>query len=168
MKAVVFSGGRGCTNIIKAIISQTDLDLSIVVNAYDNGKSTGRIRSYVPGLLGPSDIRKNVSVLLECYNSLSMANFLEFRLKSNLENLPLIDFFQESNPEVFRLLSFEQYQNVKLALDYFEKYQKKVGQNFETFDCPVGNILLASLFLQYENDSILTLMRNSKCSISIK
>ena len=152
MKAVVFSGGRGCTNIIKAIISQTDLDLSIVVNAYDNGKSTGRIRSYVPGLLGPSDIRKNVSVLLECYNSLSMANFLEFRLKSNLENLPLIDFFQESNPEVFRLLSFEQYQNVKLALDYFEKYQKKVGQNFETFDCPVGNILLASLFLQYEND----------------
>ncbi len=60
MKAVVFSGGRGCTNIIKSIISQTDLDLAIVVNAYDNGKSTGRIRAYIPGLLGPSDIRKNV------------------------------------------------------------------------------------------------------------
>jgi 2-phospho-L-lactate transferase/gluconeogenesis factor (CofD/UPF0052 family) len=152
MKAVVFSGGRGCTNIIKSIISQTDLDLSIVVNAYDNGKSTGRIRSYVPGLLGPSDIRKNVSILLECYNSLSIANFLEFRLKSNLRNLPLIDFFQESNSEVFSLLSFEQYQNIKLALDYFEKYQKKVGNNFETFDCAIGNILLSSLYLQYEND----------------
>lgn len=152
MKAVVFSGGRGCTNIIKAIISQTDLDLSIVVNAYDNGKSTGRIRSYIPGLLGPSDIRKNVSVLLECYNSKSIANFLEFRLKSNSGNLPLIDFFQESYSEVFRLLSFEQYKNIELALDHFEKYQKEVDQNFETFDCPIGNIILASLFLQYEKD----------------
>lgn len=152
MKAVVFSGGRGCTNIIKSIIRQTELDLAIVVNAYDNGKSTGRIRAYIPGLLGPSDIRKNVSVLLECFDSLVMANFLEFRLASNLGNLPLIDLIQESNPSIFNLLTFEQYQSIKLALDYFEQYQIKIGRSFDTFGCAIGNIILASLFLQYEKN----------------
>ena len=60
MRIVIFSGGRGCTNIIKSMLNQTQADLSIIVNAYDNGKSTGRIRAFIPGILGPSDIRKNV------------------------------------------------------------------------------------------------------------
>lgn len=152
MKIVVFSGGRGCTNIIKALISQTDLDLTIVVNAYDNGKSTGRIRSYIPGLLGPSDIRKNVSLLLECYNSPQLGNFLEYRLASNLQRLPMLQFLQLSNPNDFVSLSFEQYKSIELALSFFDKYQRNCGDMFDTFDCAIGNVILASLFLQYKND----------------
>lgn len=152
MKTVVFSGGRGCTNIIKALISQTDLDLTIVVNAYDNGKSTGRIRSYIPGLLGPSDIRKNVSLLLECYNSLQLANFLEFRMARNLQRLPMLEFLQLSNPNDFVSLSFEQYKSIESALAFFDKYQLNCGDIFDTFDCAIGNVILASLFLQYKND----------------
>jgi len=152
MKIVVFSGGRGCTNIIKALISQTDLDLTIVVNAYDNGKSTGRIRSYIPGLLGPSDIRKNVSLLLECYNSLQLANFLEYRMNSNLQRLPMLEFLQLSNPNDFISLSFEQYKSIESALSFFDKYQLNCGDMFDTFDCPIGNVILASLFLQHNDD----------------
>jgi len=152
MKIVVFSGGRGCTNIIKALVSQTDLDLTIVVNAYDNGKSTGRIRSYIPGLLGPSDIRKNVSLLLECYNSLQLANFLEYRMNSNLQRLPMLEFLQLSNPNDFVSLSFEQYKSIESALSFFDKYQLNCGDMFDTFDCPIGNVILASLFLQYSDD----------------
>ena len=152
MKIVVFSGGRGCTNIIKALISQTDLDLTIVVNAYDNGKSTGRIRSYIPGLLGPSDIRKNVSLLLECFNSPQLGNFLEYRLASNLQRLPMLQFLQLSNPNDFVSLSFEQYKSIELALSFFDKYQRNCGDMFDTFDCAIGNVILASLFLQYKND----------------
>ena len=152
MKIVVFSGGRGCTNIIKALISQTDLDLTIVVNAYDNGKSTGRIRSYIPGLLGPSDIRKNVSLLLECYNSMQLVNFLEYRMASNLQRLPMLEFLQLSNPNDFVSLSFEQYKSIESALAFFDKYQLNCGDMFDTFDCAIGNVILASLFLQYKND----------------
>lgn len=152
MKIVVFSGGRGCTNIIKALISQTDLDLTIVVNAYDNGKSTGRIRSYVPGLLGPSDIRKNVSLLLECYNSLQLANFLEYRLASNFQRLPMLEFLQLSNPNDFLSLSLEQYKSIELALLFFDKYQLNCGDKFDSDDCAIGNIILASLFLQCKKD----------------
>ena len=152
MKTVVFSGGRGCTNIIKALISQTDLDLTIVVNAYDNGKSTGRIRSYIPGLLGPSDIRKNVSLLLECYNSQQLANFLEYRMARNLQRLPMLEFLQLSNPNDFVSLSFEQYKSIESALAFFDKYQLNCGDMFDTFDCAIGNVILASLFLQYKND----------------
>ena len=152
MKIVVFSGGRGCTNIIKALISQTDLDLTIVVNAYDNGKSTGRIRSYIPGLLGPSDIRKNVSLLLECYNSPQLANFLEYRLASNLQRLPMLQFLELSNPNDFVSLSFKQYKSIELALSFFDKYQLNCDDMFDTFDCAIGNVILASLFLQYKND----------------
>ena len=152
MKTVVFSGGRGCTNIIKALISQTDLDLTIVVNAYDNGKSTGRIRSYIPGLLGPSDIRKNVSLLLECYNSQQLANFLEYRMARNLQRLPMLEFLQLSNPNDFVSLSYEQYKSIESALAFFDKYQLNCGDMFDTFDCAIGNVILASLFLQYKND----------------
>ena len=152
MKIVVFSGGRGCTNIIKALISQTDLDLTIVVNAYDNGKSTGRIRSYIPGLLGPSDIRKNVSLLLECYNSPQLANFLEYRLASNLQRLPMLQFLELSNPNDFVSLSFKQYKSIELALSFFDKYQLNCDDMFDTFDCAIGNVILASLFLQCKND----------------
>ena len=152
MKTVVFSGGRGCTNIIKALISQTDLDLTIVVNAYDNGKSTGRIRSYIPGLLGPSDIRKNVSLLLECYNSPQLANFLEYRLASNLQRLPMLQFLELSNPNDFVSLSFKQYKSIELALSFFDKYQLNCDDMFDTFDCAIGNVILASLFLQYKNN----------------
>jgi 2-phospho-L-lactate transferase/gluconeogenesis factor (CofD/UPF0052 family) len=152
MKIVVFSGGRGCTNIIKALISQTDLDLTIVVNAYDNGKSTGRIRSYIPGLLGPSDIRKNVSLLLECYNSPQLANFLEYRLASNLQRLPMLQFLELSNPNDFVSLSFKQYKSIELALSFFDKYQLNCDDMFDTFDCAIGNVILASLFLQYKNN----------------
>ena len=152
MKIVVFSGGRGCTNIIKALISQTDLDLTIVVNAYDNGKSTGRIRSYIPGLLGPSDIRKNVSLLLECFNSPQLGNFLEYRLASNLQRLPMLQFLELSNPNDFVSLSFKQYKSIELALSFFDKYQLNCDDMFDTFDCAIGNVILASLFLQYKND----------------
>jgi 2-phospho-L-lactate transferase/gluconeogenesis factor (CofD/UPF0052 family) len=152
MRIVVFSGGRGCTNLVKAIISQTDLDLTIVVNAYDNGKSTGRIRSFIPGLLGPSDIRKNVSLLLECYDLLHLANFLEYRMPSNLQNLPMLEFIQLSNMDDFISLSFEQYKSIESALSFFDMYQINVGVKFDTFDCPIGNVILASLFIKYKND----------------
>lgn len=56
-RVVVFSGGRGATTIIRAL-TQAGHHVSVVVNGYDDGLSTGLIRRIVPEMQGPSDFRK--------------------------------------------------------------------------------------------------------------
>lgn len=46
------------------------IDIKIVVNAYDNGQSTGAVRRVMEGrILGPSDVRKNQTTRLRLTNS---------------------------------------------------------------------------------------------------
>lgn len=60
---VVFSGGTGSIAIQKgfsAIFGQHGLNFDIIINAYDNGLSTGACRKvFDDKILGPSDLRKN-------------------------------------------------------------------------------------------------------------
>ena len=117
LNSVIFSGGRGCANIIKSLLRQTEFDLTIAVNAYDNGKSTGSLRRYIPGLLGPSDIRKNVSTLLEFYERQMLCDFLEFRLKNQFKNKSLLSFIEDSQQSNFALLTVNQYKSIVIAVD---------------------------------------------------
>lgn len=58
---VILSGGSGNDAILEALIkygNYTDKNINIIVNAYDDGKSTGVCRE-VTNTLGVSDIRKN-------------------------------------------------------------------------------------------------------------
>ena len=59
----IFTGGSGCIEVIGALNNlnaKTDkVQLNLIVNGYDDGKSTGLIRDIIPGILGPSDFRKN-------------------------------------------------------------------------------------------------------------
>jgi 2-phospho-L-lactate transferase/gluconeogenesis factor (CofD/UPF0052 family) len=70
---VLFCGGRGSATIIRALLRQTDIDLTLLVNAYDDGLSTGALRNFIPGMLGPSDFRKNLSYLLGNYSNAQYA-----------------------------------------------------------------------------------------------
>lgn len=151
MKIVIFGGGRGCTNIIKSIFAQTDYSVSFIVNAYDNGKSTGRIRKFIPGLLGPSDIRKNVSTLLGCFEKPELSEFLEFRLEANQKKLGLVDFIESSKPAAFATLTFAQYKAIHCALVHFENFENAHGEKFDTQDCAIGNLVIAGLYLQYDH-----------------
>lgn len=59
MKVVVLSGGSGNSSIVSGIVNNVEYaDIKVIVNAYDNGKSTGVCRA-VTNTLGVSDIRKN-------------------------------------------------------------------------------------------------------------
>lgn len=61
----LFCGGRGGATIIRELLKHTHIELNLLVNAYDDGLSTGELRRLVPGMLGPSDFRKNLSRLLD-------------------------------------------------------------------------------------------------------
>ena len=54
---VSFNGGRGAKNLIPALLNKDGINLTSIVNAYDDGKSTGELRNFFK-MLGPSDIRK--------------------------------------------------------------------------------------------------------------
>lgn len=60
---VIFSGGTGSIAIqegLSAIYGNDNYNVDIIINAYDNGKSTGACREvFDSNILGPSDLRKN-------------------------------------------------------------------------------------------------------------
>lgn len=60
---VIFSGGTGSIAIqegFSCIYGNENYNLDIIINAYDNGKSTGMCRKiFDSNILGPSDLRKN-------------------------------------------------------------------------------------------------------------
>ena len=80
-KVILFCGGSGSESIIKYFSNQKNIELTLIVNAYDDGKSTGQLRKIIPDLLGPSDFRKffSLNVFLEEHNNLK--KILEHRKK---------------------------------------------------------------------------------------
>jgi len=71
---VLFSGGTGTDSITQALLRHPQIRLRILINAYDDGLSTGRLRKFIPSMLGPSDVRKNVNRLMPRPNAASGAS----------------------------------------------------------------------------------------------
>src|ERR1700730_7232957 len=61
---VLFSGGSGTHSITEVLLKHPQIALKILINAYDDGHSTGRLRRFIPSMLGPSDVRKNINRLM--------------------------------------------------------------------------------------------------------
>ncbi|MEN3540483.1 2-phospho-L-lactate transferase CofD family protein [Microbispora sp. ZYX-F-249] len=79
---VLFSGGRGGASIARGLVRTPGTTLSVVINGYDNGLSTGVLRHYLPGMLGPSDFRKNLLLHLDAGSpaQAALTTLLEHRL----------------------------------------------------------------------------------------
>lgn len=61
LNVVVFTGGRGSEVLSKRLLARKDVSLTLIVNGYDDGASTGAVRRFLGDSLGPSDFRKNAS-----------------------------------------------------------------------------------------------------------
>ena len=86
MKILIFAGGTGPVALQQGLFQTFEreldgLDIKIIVNAYDNGLSTGAVRRVFGGqILGPSDVRKNHTTRLRLIDSQSpWLEFLEHR-----------------------------------------------------------------------------------------
>ena len=81
VSVALFCGGRGSVTLIRELARHTELKTNLLVNAYDDGLSTGELRHFIPGMLGPSDFRKNLSYLLDFSATYhySFAKILEYR-----------------------------------------------------------------------------------------
>ena len=79
----VFSGGTGSNRLTEGLLKQGADNITLLLNAYDDGKSTGDIRRNFD-VLGPSDIGKNIVVLLKSKQP-ALAKFLDYRFPKDAD-----------------------------------------------------------------------------------
>tara|TARA_B100002003_G_scaffold251353_1_gene294450 strand:+ start:885 stop:2840 length:1956 start_codon:yes stop_codon:yes gene_type:complete len=163
----LFCGGRGCASIIREILQVPDVKLNLLVNAYDNGESTGALRRFIPGYLGPSDFRKNLSYLLELYSpeQYMLSKLINYRLPADFYGDAVNDFIayihDSTGVENVSLGLLDQLQAVKGELKesicmylkcFFAYYLKNKDKSYDFRNCSLGNLILAGAFIKNNND----------------
>ncbi len=61
LRVVLFSGGRGSGALAELVATDARVALTVAINGYDDGASTGEVRRFLGDALGPSDFRKNAA-----------------------------------------------------------------------------------------------------------
>ena len=142
IKISLFSGGTGNDRFVSLIKSIPGAEINIIVNGYDDGKSTGEIRKFIPGILGPSDFRKNLSHLvdLNTNNGRIFRDLLNFRFSNKISRSEFIAVLKlkKNNFIVKKLnlynLTFEKFLALKKYFYFFLKeYKKKKVKNKRYF-----------------------------------
>jgi len=158
LNVVVLNGGRGASTIIPSLLERQRLYVTSIVNAYDDGKSTGTIRRFF-GMLGPSDIRKVQALMLpkndpdyENYVTLFQYRYpLDCNREDVLKQLKL--FLDSESIELIgiRLNNVRVRKKLKFFLAEFLKglntIEKARQEQFDFADCSIMNCLYAGAFL---------------------
>ncbi len=169
LKVVMFSGGRGTGALTEALLKYPDIELTLLVNTYDDGLSTGLLRRFIPGMLGPSDVRKNISRFLKVRTdtaSQALHELIEYRLPDGTgtnEALLLLRSFvslehNELTHELLVLrekLALIQAKKASRYLEAFLRYYEQRIVSFPEFtfsDCSFGNLLFAGCYLASGED----------------
>ena len=168
IQIVLFSGGNGTKSITEAFLRHPQIRLSIVINAYDDGHSTGRLRRFIPGMLGPSDVRKNIGRLMPHSDPAfkALATLSDHRLPINFpyaEGLAVVQAFAakaaDQQPEpmgrLFTMLRWDHTQQIGRWCQDFLAYaaeEESRGRKFDFHDCALGNIFFAGCYLSEKQD----------------
>src|ERR1700744_1448711 len=93
---VLFSGGSGTRSITEALLKHPQISLKILINAYDDRHSTGGLRLFIPGMLGPSDVRKNINRLMPVEERCQQAlrSISDYRLPVGISRKDALHFIE--------------------------------------------------------------------------
>jgi 2-phospho-L-lactate transferase/gluconeogenesis factor (CofD/UPF0052 family) len=163
LNVVILNGGRGAATLIPALLSRQGLHVTSVVNAYDDGKSTGDIRHRF-GMLGPSDIRKVQELMLPEDDPDFQANLALFRFRFSVQcshdaAVAEIAAFVDRRCEKLCGVRFESRKvrnSLEAALREFlsslRPIERVFGTPFNFSDCAMMNIVYAGAFLLFRRD----------------
>lgn len=166
LNIVVLNGGRGAASIIPAMLRHQGLNVTSIVNAYDDGKSTGEIRKFFD-MLGPSDIRKVQELMLpedSPHHESSRALFaFRYPLETSREEV-LADMrrFAGGAADVAGItvtnatIAAAVRTFVREFVEGLEVIEKARGARFDFADCSLMNCLYAGAFLACRRDMELT------------
>ncbi len=162
LRVSVFSGGRGSATITRELVRDPRVQLSVLVNAYDDGLSTGDLRDLIPGMLGPSDFRKNFSYLLDLYSAeqFALEKLIEYRLpkdfsREQFEALPALargapcrSEYPAALRNIFENLEPAIRQSIADYIDHFFGFYASAKGRFPFADCSLGNLVFAGAYLE--------------------
>lgn len=168
-RVVLFSGGRGSGALSRRLATDPNVALTIAINGYDDGASTGRVRRYLGDCLGPSDFRKNTSHLAIELGSCpsALVKLLDLRLPAGCQpeaaraalaqvSLPGGRPDTESAAGRVRALAEQLPAAIRAGLldrlGSFDRHRAGSRREFEYSDCAVGNLVFAGSFLQCGRD----------------
>jgi 2-phospho-L-lactate transferase/gluconeogenesis factor (CofD/UPF0052 family) len=163
VNVVLFSGGRGSTVLSKELINNSRVSLTLAINGYDDGASTGEVRRFLEDSLGPSDFRKNASRMASELQSCDsgLIELLDLRFPDGcmpeqaavaLETLA--GKSTGSDWEFIRVLKrviAKIDKNTREAIGKkvrsFEHERTMTGRPFSFSDCSLGNLVFAGCYL---------------------
>ena len=163
LNVAIINGGRGASSIIPYLIERTDLHVTSIVNAYDDGKSTGEIRR-VFHMLGPSDIRKVQELMLpkESPRYLESLNLFRYRFPLNcsneyaLEEIKKFVFDDSSNSINTIIVPIKIRDNIRLFLKCFIEFNQSIYElnkyKFNFSDCSIMNCIYAGAYIYFNRD----------------
>lgn len=161
LNVVVLNGGRGAATIVPALLDVPGVRLTSIVNAYDDGKSTGEIRRFF-GMLGPSDLRKVQALMLPRDDAEEAARALfNHRFGDDIgraEALDELSRFRDGGdlPGAIGALPARITHVLREWIDRFldalPLAEVVMGRPFAFADCAIMNILYAGAFLANARD----------------
>lgn len=161
---VLFSGGRGGGSVLSELLRTPGIGVTVIVNGYDNGLSTGALRDFIPGMLGASDFRKNLVHHLDPDHARegALLDFLGYRLPADadagaflgcLHDLEHPDGLDVDHPWCrVDLLDEPDRAELAASLRGFFDYYVGNDEDFGFRDCSIANISLAGIYLARGRD----------------
>nr|ADC36116.1 hypothetical protein [uncultured bacterium 126] len=140
-RVVLFTGGRGSSALSRKLLTEAGVGLTLAINGYDDGASTGEVRRFLGDSLGPSDFRKNASHVARQLTSCpaSLTELLDKRLPQGLSSAEAADTARQwaaADASCAQLL------------DRFLDARDASGRPFRFDDCSLGNLVFAGAFLE--------------------
>ncbi len=160
---VSFNGGRGAKTLISGFLKKEGIYYTSIVNAYDDGKSTGNIRSFFR-MLGPSDIRKVQEAMiprdLEDYDGIMHLYNFRYEEKGDREKIlgGLTAFATKNTNELTGVVIKDEIVReslrtlVQYLLNGIELIEKAENKKINLDDCSIMNLLYAGAFLYCGGD----------------
>jgi 2-phospho-L-lactate transferase/gluconeogenesis factor (CofD/UPF0052 family) len=137
LRVVLFSGGRGSGALAELVGVDRRVDLTVAINGYDDGASTGEVRRFLGDALGPSDFRKNASRFARLRQTCppALVDLLDRRLPDQATGKDLCALESATPAEVAS------------RLRRFNEEYSRLGGPLDFRDASVGNFVFAGAFL---------------------
>ena len=151
----VFSGGRGTAYIYKSLVGVDGVNLTFIINGYDSGLSTGRVRWAIDGMLGPSDFRKTTSSILIASNNIqdqTIGSILEYRAGDSFYGNDFLSIFSGEERAItwlgknYPLADIERVSYIISSVNTFLASIEKSEFDFDNF--AIGNAVIAGAFIE--------------------
>lgn len=168
LNVVILCGGRGSGTLANQLLD-LGADVTCLVNAYDDGLSTGRLRQFFGGL-GPSDLRKNLLSLmdLDATGYWSRYEVFAYRYPADAERAAEFRAEVESIcagggavargerrelPKMVARVPAEAREKfvvyLRRFMDELAERERRQGAPFSFSDCALGNCILIGAFFEH-------------------